>query len=47
MMMIYLLKFEASVRLCVLQSQLALTLYTQRQTALLRLMYPVSAVVGS
>jgi len=44
---LYLLKFEASVRLCALWSQRALTIYTQRQTALLRPMYPMSAVVGS
>ena len=42
---IYILKSEASV--CVPRSQRALTLYTQRQTALLRPLYPVSAVVGS
>jgi len=35
------------VRLFVQRSQRALTLYTQRQTALLRPIYPVSAVVGS
>jgi len=44
---IYILKCEASVRLCALRSQRALTLYTQRQTALLRPIYPVSAVVDS
>jgi len=32
---IYILKLEASVHLCALRSQRALTLYTQRQTALL------------
>jgi len=43
------LKSEVSVlvRLSVPRSQRALTLYTQRQTALLRPIYPVSAVVGS
>ena len=44
---IYILKCDASVRLCAPQSERALTLYTQRQTALLRPIYPVSAVVGS
>jgi len=34
-------------RLSVPRSQQALTLYTQPQTALLRPIYPVSAVVGS
>ena len=43
----YILKCKASVRLRALRSQRALTLYAQRQTALLRLIYPVSAVVGS
>jgi len=43
---IYILKLEASV--CVGHgSQRALTLYTQQQTALLRLIYQVSVVVGS
>ena len=41
---IYILKSEASVRLSVPRSQRALT---QRQTALLRPIYPMSAVVGS
>jgi len=40
---IYILKLEASVHLCAPRSQRALALYTQRQTALLRPMYPVSA----
>jgi len=43
---IYILKLEASVCVCH-GSQRALTLYTQQQTALLRPIYPVSAVVGS
>jgi len=43
----YILKSEASVRLCAPRSERALNLYTQRQTALLRPIYPVSAVVGS
>ena len=37
------LKLKASTHLCAPRSQQALTLYTQRQTALLRPMYPVSA----
>jgi len=43
------LKSEACVhvRLSVPRSQRALTLYTQRQTALLQPIYPVSAVVCS
>ena len=44
---IYILKCDASVRLCAPWSERALTLYTQRQTALLRPIHPVSAVVGS
>jgi len=44
---IYILKCDASVRLCAPWSERALTLYTQQQTALLRPIYPVSAVVGS
>jgi len=43
----HILKCDASVRLCALRSEQALTLYTQRQTALLWPIYPVSAVVGS
>ena len=47
MMNVYILKSEASVRVCALRSQRALTLYTQRQTALLQPIYLVSAVVGN
>jgi len=46
MVSVYMLKLEASVCVCH-GSQRAFTLYTQQQTALLRLIYPVSAVVGS
>jgi len=42
---IYILNFEASVCVCH-GSQRALTIYTQQQTALLRPIYPVSAVIG-
>ena len=45
--LVCILKLEASVHLCAPRSQRALTVYTQRQTALLRPMYPLSAVVGS
>ena len=48
MMMMIILYFKMrSVCPCALRSQRALTLYTQRQTALLRPIYPVSAVIGS
>jgi len=43
---IYILKLEASVCVCHC-FQRALTLYTQQQTALLRPIYPVTAVVVS
>jgi len=45
-LLIYILKLEATVCVCH-GSQRALTLYTQQPTALLRPIYPVSAVVGS
>ena len=44
---ICILKCDASVHLCAQRSERALALYTQRQTALLRPIYLVSAVVGS